>query len=315
MTGGGPERETFHGPEFPEHDESRPMTRGPQCDGTRPLAGDRCPAGPWRLIRDLERDGVWHMAVDEVVARAVGRREAPPTLRLYTWDPPAVSVGYFQDAGAEIDLERCRALGFDVVRRPTGGRAVLHHRELTYAISCPADHPMVTGSVERTYEAISLGLAAGIRLLGVDAALVPPGDASRTAAGRDHRSAACFQSAARYEILAGSRKLVGSAQVRRWGAVLQHGSILISVDPALHAAVFRYPRAGGETAARRRFAARTTGLRELLAREIDPEEVAASVIRGMTEVLGCEFYSGELGEKEKEEAENLAGTRRRSPIP
>src|SRR5579875_2954295 len=151
------------------------------------------------------------MAVDEAVATAVGAGESPPTLRLYAWRPAAVSIGYFQRLASELDLAACRELGLDWVRRPTGGRAVLHAAELTYAVAA-----VEPGAVLDVYARWSRGLIAGVRRLGAAAEWIAP---------RRGRSAACFDAGSAYEVAVGGRKLIGSAQVRRWGAVLQHGSL------------------------------------------------------------------------------------------
>ncbi|MEW5933385.1 MAG: biotin/lipoate A/B protein ligase family protein, partial [Bacillota bacterium] len=121
----------------------------------------------WRLIRDGYHDGATNMAVDEAIMLAHARGEVPPTLRFYGWRPPALSLGYAQKAEREVDLEACRRAGVDVVRRPTGGRAVLHDREVTYSVVIST--ALFPGSVVETYRRLSAGLVEGLRLLGLQA--------------------------------------------------------------------------------------------------------------------------------------------------
>jgi lipoate-protein ligase A len=176
----------------------------------------------WRLLVDAPAGGAWNMAVDEVLLDGVAAGCAPPTLRFYEWRPACVSLGYFQPFGV-VDLDGCRALGVEVVRRPTGGRAILHDRELTYSVALPALVLGDDGGVLPSYYRLSLALQEGLRRLGVAATLAPESAAS----GSPDHGPVCFDRPSAHEILLGGRKLVGSAQVRRGGAILQHGSILI----------------------------------------------------------------------------------------
>ncbi|MBM2839283.1 MAG: octanoyltransferase, partial [Deltaproteobacteria bacterium] len=149
----------------------------------------------------------------------------PPTLRFYTWTPPAVSVGYFQNSLGEVDLAVCREMGIDVLRRLTGGRAVLHDRELTYSVICPDNALNFPGSILGTYKIISSCLINGLNSIGLNALLT----SSVRKSGR-YSPSACFTSPSHYEITIDGKKLVGSAQKRGEGAFLQHGSILIEFD-------------------------------------------------------------------------------------
>src|SRR2546430_9302605 len=126
----------------------------------------------WRLLLDKPASGAWNMAVDEVLLDAVAAGEAPPTIRFYEWAPPCLSLGYFQPFDV-VDVDGCRALGVEVVRRPTGGRAILHDRELTYSIALPASVLGQDGGVLPSYYRLSLALHAGSRPLGAPATPAP----------------------------------------------------------------------------------------------------------------------------------------------
>ena len=176
----------------------------------------------WRLLVDPPADGAWNMAIDEILLEGVAAGAAPPTLRFYEWMPACLSLGYFQPFDV-VDTAGCRRLGVDVVRRPTGGRAILHDRELTYSIALPAALLGHDGGVLPSYYRLSLALQDGLRRLGVPATLAPP-SAER---GPVAQGPVCFDRPSAHEILLQGRKLVGSAQMRRGGGILQHGSILL----------------------------------------------------------------------------------------
>ena len=172
-----------------------------------------------RYVHTGAMNAAMNMAVDDILLDAA-RAGAGPILRTYTWHPPAVSIGYAQQADEAIDVAQCQTRGIDLVRRTTGGRAVLHWNELTYSFHCadgegPAAHPL-----QKAARILGECLADGLRRFGV-AATVERG----TSPARG-RCGACFASTARWELTCGGRKLVGSAQRRTRGALLQHGSIL-----------------------------------------------------------------------------------------
>ena len=176
----------------------------------------------WRLLVDAPADGAWNMAVDEILLDSVAAGAAPPTLRFYEWMPACLSLGYFQPFDV-VDMDGCRRLGVDVVRRPTGGRAILHDRELTYSVALPASLLGHDGGVLPSYYRLSLALQDGLRRLGVPATLAPQSAARSPVA----HGPVCFDRPSAHEILLQGRKLVGSAQMRRGGGILQHGSILV----------------------------------------------------------------------------------------
>ncbi len=180
---------------------------------------------PWRLIiEDEPRSAAANMAVDQAIAEACAVGDSLPTVRLYRWQPPAVSIGRHQ-AFDEIDHDALNAQGFELVRRSTGGRAILHIDELTYSVAAPKSEPRVQGSVMDAYLRISDGLVAGLQKLNINAVKAE----SHRRAGKDV-SAACFEVPSAYEIMVNGQKLLGSAQSRRAGYVLQHGSLPLTGD-------------------------------------------------------------------------------------
>ena len=161
------------------------------------------------------------MAHDEAISEAVRQKASPPTLRIYRWDRPSVSIGYFQKV-SEIDLDYCKERDYPVVRRLTGGRAILHDDELTYSFSSSRDDPLFKGTLHHDYTLISKALVEGLRYLGVEAAI-----SFRKKRPADSRSPACFQSVSFGEITVAGKKIIGSAQKRYKDGFLQHGSVML----------------------------------------------------------------------------------------
>lgn len=180
----------------------------------------------WRLLIDAPADGATNMARDEALLQAHAAGMTPPTIRLYQWQPACLSLGRFQRS-VDVDWEACARDSVDVVRRLSGGRALLHADELTYAVIACTDHPLFAGrrSILHSYHDISMALLHGLRQLCVAAELAP-------AARRRDVSMACFDTPAAFELTVSGRKLVGSAQARREGALLQHGAIPFSPHAA-----------------------------------------------------------------------------------
>lgn len=183
------------------------------------------PAEIWRLIIDESpRSGPSNMVIDQAIAEACAAGDSPPTLRFYRWSPPAISIGRHQNA-AEIDHAQVAELGYEIVRRTTGGRAILHVDELTYSVAASKDHPIMGGGVMDSYLRISNALLAGLNNLNINVDKV----GADVRAGKDV-SAACFEVPSAYEITVNGRKLMGSAQSRRAGYVLQHGTLPLTGD-------------------------------------------------------------------------------------
>lgn len=271
--------------------------------------------GAWRLVHTGLAEAAWNMAVDEAIMIRHREGLVPPTLRFYGWEPAAVSIGYFQDLERTIDREACRRSGVRWVRRITGGRAVFHHREVTYGLIA-AEH-LLPKSVSAAHLLVSQGLIRGLGRLGVASELGAGGPAGRRAAARGvagpaagkSGSAACFDSALRHEVGVEGRKLVGSAQARRGGVVLQHGSLPLAADPGRFCRLLRFPGDSGEDdrgALREKLAGRATSLADVLGGEPEPALVCAALAEGLAEALGVRFVRGELSSGERETAGRLA---------
>ena len=258
------------------------------------------PPATWRLINTGVSDGAANMAIDEAIMRSVAEDRSPPTLRFYGWAPPCVSVGYSQSVRKEVDLDRCRERGYTWVRRPTGGRALLHIDELTYSIVAPQGEARVAGDIITSYRRLSLGLVEGLRTLHGG---VVQADRMETDGGLE-KSAACFDVPSHYEVTAYGRKLVGSAQVRRNGVVLQHGALPLEGDISRLVDVLVLPEPD-RVALRDKLLERAIALDVVVGRVVPFDEAVEALIRGFGSALNLEFTPGELSQYEREAAERL----------
>lgn len=184
------------------------------------------PPTTWRVIYSPPAPGAWNMALDEALFEASLDGSVLPALRLYAWEPACLSLGYAQPI-ADADREALTTHGWDLVRRPTGGRAILHTDELTYSVCGPQSEPRLAGSVLESYQALSQALLNALTRLHIPAqAHAKPG----VAASADPKGPVCFEVPSNYEITVAGKKLIGSAQSRRKGGVLQHGSLPLYGD-------------------------------------------------------------------------------------
>jgi lipoyl(octanoyl) transferase len=235
----------------------------------------------WRLIYDASLPGAVNMSRDLTILEQVSAGLAPPTLRFYTWSPPALSLGYFQEVEEVADIAACSRLGIDIVRRPTGGRALLHHRELTYSVAVPDKSRIVPIGVLPAYKFFSQAIISGLQELGIGAALAP-GDNR----GKGLAPGSCFDTPSAYEIQVDGKKVVGSAQLRRNGALLQHGSILLELSLDLYRQVLRGGRKHDGYSDS--LAGRAAGLDDLGYR-VSTEDLFRSVSKGFSELLSVDF--------------------------
>jgi lipoate-protein ligase A len=243
------------------------------------------------VIDDAPADGGWNMAVDRAIQLARQAGDVPPTLRLYRWKRPTVTLGRFQDV-AGIDREACSLGGIDVVRRFTGGRGVLHDDELTYSV-CAGVGDGVPRSTSASYGLLCSALAETYRILGVDARLTvrPRGDTS---------SSACYLHSTRADLSLGLAKLSGSAQLWTADTVLQHGSFTRSRDVVREAAVFRLEHDAAE-----RLASHTAVLADVLQATPSFEAIGDAACDGFARVLEISLVRGTITEAELSSARSL----------
>jgi lipoyl(octanoyl) transferase len=245
----------------------------------------------WRLIIDGPVPGAANMALDRAVLASRRAGECPPTLRLYRWEVPTVTLGRFQPL-EQVDLGACERHGLDVVRRPTGGRGVLHDDELTYSVVAHTDDDVPRG-VAASYRHLSAALAEAYRSLGVEAELT---HRARGTAG----SGACYLHATQADLSIGAAKLSGSAQVWSGDAVLQHGSLVRTRDAAAESEVFRLGEQG-----RRSLASSTATLAGVTGASPTFDAIAEAVTEAFESVLGVLLERGESTAAEGRAAEGF----------
>jgi lipoate-protein ligase A len=238
------------------------------------------------------------MAVDEAILAS-----GIPTLRLYRWQPMCLSLGYGQRS-RDADLARLAERGWDLVRRPTGGRAILHGDELTYSLSLPADEPLAKLSIIESYRRISAALLAALESLGAQPH-AERADSDLQAGAEPPISPVCFETPSHYEITVDGRKLVGSAQVRRKNGVLQHGTLPLAGDITRICDVLAYADEDGRLAAKADVRAHALTLEEALGKAIDWQTAADAVASAFTAVFEVDFAEGGLSSAEEAEAERL----------
>ena len=213
------------------------------------------------------QDAATNMATDE----AIMKLKLKPTLRLYKWDPPAVSIGYFQSLKREIDLEECKKKGVTVVRRITGGGAVFHDTELTYSFICPEDN--VSHNIIESYEQICGAVVDGLKADGINAQFIPIND-----------------------IIANGKKISGSAQTRKDGMVLQHGTILLDVDVEKMFSLLIVPDEKIRDKLIKNIKERVTSTKEF--NKTDIEELQKCIVKSFKKRFDIEFEKGQLYEEE-----------------
>jgi lipoate-protein ligase A len=260
------------------------------------------PKTTWRLIRSRPASGPWNMAVDEAILEAGASGRVPPTLRLYAWEPPCLSLGYaqpFSDVLTEVLLER----GWDLVRRPTGGRAILHTDELTYSVAGPQAEPRLAGGVLESYRVLAGALLEALQLLAIPARAQEK--AGNTSGGAPDQNPVCFEVPSNYEITVGGKKLIGSAQARRKEGVLQHGSLPLFGDLTRIVQALLFPDLAARERAAVRLLERATTAEHILGRPLDWEEAAQAFAQAFSQVLNIQLEPAELNAPELERAEAL----------
>ncbi len=250
----------------------------------------------WRYLDLGALPGAWNMAIDEAMLQAHALQDAPPTLRVYAWRPPAISLGRFQQLDTSVRSEQCRDAGVDVVRRPTGGRAILHtEEEVTFSIVV-SEERLGTRGVMDSYRLLAGGIVAGLNALGLEARLVERPSSGAGATPHGAPDPVCFAAKARCDLVVGSNKLVGSAQVHRDGVILQQNSLPLRIRPQEWSRFF--VRQARDAAA--------IGLWDAARRELPRETIAGALRQGFEEALGVALVDGALTQREQERAAQLA---------
>jgi lipoate-protein ligase A len=224
-------------------------------------------------------DAYTNMATDEALTKARGEEKAPDTLRFYRWKPSAVTLGYFQSVEDEVNLDTLKRYGIDLNRRISGGGAVLNSAEgeITYSIVMDENDPRISADPTESYRYLCHGIVEGLKNLGIEAQFKPIND-----------------------IIVGQRKISGNAQIRRYGAVLHHGTILVDFDAKQMFSVLKISDAKISDKLIKQAEERVTTIRKVLDRNIGFEEVRAAMEKGFAKALDVKLQRGGLSSYEKE---------------
>lgn len=252
----------------------------------------------WNFINTGSHDPYYNMAMDEALLNFVSRGEIDPVVRFYTWNPATLSVGYFQRLKKEIDIDKVKEKGFGLVRRQTGGRGVLHDKELTYSVIVPESHPNMPSTITEAYRVISEGLLEGFKLLGFDAYFAIPRSKEEREKLKQPRSAVCFDAPSWYELVVEGRKIAGSAQTRQKGVILQHGSLLqdVDVDELFDMFIFKNDRLKEKM--KKAFVDKAVAINDISDRHISIEEMEKAFEEGFKKGLNIEFKPLSLTENQ-----------------
>jgi lipoate---protein ligase len=233
----------------------------------------------WRLIDMRIENAPTQMAIDEAIAIARIPQGTPNTIRLYRWNPSAVSIGYFQSIEKEVNLQACKEYGVDVIRRITGGGAVYHdyNGEVTYSLVTPENDPKMPRDILESYQLICGAIVNGLKHIGVESEFKPVND-----------------------ITAGGKKISGNAQTRRHGVVLQHGTVLVDSDIQRMFQVLRVSDAKVSDKMIKAVEERVTNIRRYLGKPISFNEIRDALVKGFEETFDIELEPGKLtGDEEK----------------
>ena len=251
----------------------------------------------FRFIDTGENNGAMNMAIDEALLIAQSEKRLPPAIRVYRFVPPTLSIGYFQSAEKEVDIEHCRDKGFGYVRRPTGGRAVLHDKELTYSVTISYPHKILEMNLLDSFHYLSTGIIRAIGVLGGNAYFSEREDSEIS-------SPSCFASPTFSDILINGRKVVGSAQMRNKYGLLQHGSILlhVSIEDIFYCFKIK-DRLKAKIIEQAKF--KISSLSDEMGKVISFHDVKTSLKEGMSEILEEELVDSKLSYFEKTIADEL----------
>lgn len=259
----------------------------------------------WNFINTGSNDPYYNMAFDEALLNFVSRGEIDTVIRFYTWNPATLSVGYFQRLTKEIDTAKVKALGYGLIRRQTGGRGVLHDKELTYSVIVPESHPNMPSTITEAYRVISEGLLEGFKLLGFDAYFAIPRSEEEREKLKQPRSAVCFDAPSWYELVVEGRKIAGSAQVRQKGVILQHGSLLqdVDIDELFDLFIFKNDRLKDKM--KQAFVDKAVAINDIAERHISIAEMESAFEAGFKKGLDIEFKPLKLTPSQLQEVDEL----------
>ncbi len=260
----------------------------------------------WAFIDSGERSPAYNMALDEALLKWHSEGAIPPVIRFYGWNPPTLSIGYFQRIERDINMDAVEKNGLGFVRRPTGGRAVLHDQEVTYSVIVSEDYPDMPSTVTEAYRVISEGLLIGFRKLGLNAYFAVPETDAEKEELRAPRSGVCFDSPSYYELVVEGRKVAGSAQTRQKGVILQHGSILLEIDEDQLFDCFKFKNERIRERMQRGFRKKAVAINALRETPVSISEAVKAFYDGFQQGLDIELVPYQLTDEQESFVAQLA---------
>lgn len=259
----------------------------------------------WNFINTGSKNPYYNMAMDEALLNFVSHGEIDPVIRFYTWNPATLSIGYFQRLQKEIDIDKVKEKGYGLVRRQTGGRGVLHDKELTYSVIVPESHPNMPSTVTEAYKIISQGLLEGFKNLGFETYFAIPRSKEERDKLKQPRSSVCFDAPSWYELVVEGRKIAGSAQTRQKGVILQHGSILQDIDIDDLFDMFKFKNERLKAKMKENFVQKAVAINDISNQHITLNEMENAFEAGFKKGLNIDFKPLELTKKQLEEVQEL----------
>ncbi len=254
----------------------------------------------WHFINSGKCSASFNMALDEALLEWHSKGEIGPVLRFYEWQPATLSIGYFQSVEKEIEMDEVKKHGLGFVRRPTGGRGVLHEHELTYSVIVSENYPDMPETVTEAYRVISGGVLEGFRNLGLDAKFSVPETVEQTNDLKKPKSAVCFDTPSWYELVVEGKKVAGSAQTRQKGVILQHGAILLSLDEDKLVSLFKFKSEEQRERMRVSLPEKAVAIDRLIDRIVSVSECVKAFARGFEVALDIKLEPLELTEEQLE---------------
>lgn len=263
----------------------------------------------WYFIDSGPCSPSYNMALDEALLDLHSQGDIPPVIRFYEWNPATLSIGYFQSAEKDIDIDILREQKLGFVRRPTGGRAVLHESELTYSIIVNEQYPDMPASVTEAYRVLSEGLLLGFQNLGLDAYFSIPDTEEKQADLKKPKSAVCFDAPSWYELVVEGKKVAGSAQTRQKGVILQHGAILLDLDEEKLLSVFKFPSLEAKEKMRQKLPEKAVAINKLTDKEITIPQCIKAFKEGFEKALEIELIPYQLTDQQLQYVRMLEETK------
>lgn len=259
----------------------------------------------WYYVNSGPCTPSFNMALDEALLDWHSEGLIPPVVRFYEWNPATLSIGYFQSVEKEIDMEAVERLGLGFVRRPTGGRGVLHEHELTYSVIVSEAYPNMPATVTEAYRVISEGLLLGFQQLGLDAYFSIPDTDEKRQELKKPKSGVCFDSPSWYELVVEGKKVAGSAQTRQKGVILQHGAILLDIDEDKLIQTFKFASGALRDRVKASLSKKAVAINRISQNPVTIDECKVAFKKGFEDALQIELVEFTLTKEQEKYVQEL----------